>query len=186
LLYHHDCIGLVRTTLSTTSLIISTILLQIVNSLFQTCWQLGTSSANATCWRLLADLLQAVRFFCVSNKNVTGLTTYGCNNIVLPWLYCTCWNNLATSLKLLYINKLVTSCYLATCNKFDRIIGLVTRLFEQVWYSRDTTTMRHASLTTQDCNNIVISWLYRTCWNNLATLECLVISTSFLQAVNNL
>jgi hypothetical protein len=40
-----------------TSLIISTMLLQIVNSLFQTCWQLGTSSANNTrCWRLVARL----------------------------------------------------------------------------------------------------------------------------------
>jgi hypothetical protein len=34
-----------------TSLIISTRLLQVVNSLFQTCWQLGTSSANTTCWQ---------------------------------------------------------------------------------------------------------------------------------------
>jgi hypothetical protein len=39
-----------------TSLIISTRLLQIVNSLFQTCWQLGTSSANTTCWRLVGRL----------------------------------------------------------------------------------------------------------------------------------
>ena len=36
-----------------TSLIISTRLLQVVNSLFQICWQLGTSSANTTCWRLV-------------------------------------------------------------------------------------------------------------------------------------
>jgi hypothetical protein len=32
-----------------TSLIISTRLLQVVNNLLQTCWQLGTSSANTTC-----------------------------------------------------------------------------------------------------------------------------------------
>jgi hypothetical protein len=44
----HDCIGLVGTTLQQ-SLIISTRLLQVVNSLFQTCWKLGTSSANTTC-----------------------------------------------------------------------------------------------------------------------------------------
>jgi hypothetical protein len=35
-----------------TSLIISSSLVQVVNSLFQNCWQLGTSSANTTCnWR---------------------------------------------------------------------------------------------------------------------------------------
>ena len=36
-----------------TSLIISTRLLQVVNSSFQTRWQLGTNSANTTCWRLV-------------------------------------------------------------------------------------------------------------------------------------
>jgi hypothetical protein len=25
-----------------------------VNSLYQTCWQLGTNSANTTCWRLVS------------------------------------------------------------------------------------------------------------------------------------
>jgi hypothetical protein len=39
-------------------------------------------------------------------------------------------------------------------------------------------------LTTQGCNNTVISWLYRTCWNNLVT--SLVISTRLLQIVNSL
>jgi hypothetical protein len=37
---------------------------------------------------------------------------------------------------------------------------------------------------TQGCNNIVLSWLYRTCWNNLAT--SLIISTRLLQVVNKL
>jgi hypothetical protein len=36
-------------------------------------------------------------------------------------------------------------------------------------------------LTTQGCNNIVTSWLYRTCRNNLAT--SLIISTSLLQVI---
>jgi hypothetical protein len=40
-----------------TSLIISTSLLQVVNCLLQTCWQLGTSSANTTCWRLIVGRL---------------------------------------------------------------------------------------------------------------------------------
>jgi hypothetical protein len=35
---------------------------------------------------------------------------------------------------------------------------------------------------TQGCNNIVISWLYRTCWNNLAL--SLIISTRLLQIVH--
>jgi hypothetical protein len=44
----------------------------------------------------------------------------------------------------------------------------------QSWYNKNV-----ARLTTQGCNNIVISWLYRTCWNDLAT--SLIISTSLLQ-----
>jgi hypothetical protein len=39
-------------------------------------------------------------------------------------------------------------------------------------------------LTTQGCDNIVISWLYRTCWNNFVT--CLIIPTTLLQVVNSL
>jgi hypothetical protein len=38
--------------------------------------------------------------------------------------------------------------------------------------------------TTQGCNNTAISWLYRTCWNNLTT--SLIISTRLLQVVNSL
>jgi hypothetical protein len=49
----------------------------------------------------------------------------------------------------------------------------------QSWYNKNVTR-----LTTQGCNNIVISWLYRTCWNNLAT--SLIISTRLLQVVNSL
>jgi hypothetical protein len=40
----------------------------------------------------------------------------------------------------------------------------------QSWYNKNVTR-----LATQGCNNIVISRLYRTCWNNLAT--SLIIST---------
>jgi hypothetical protein len=42
--------GHVGTTLQQ-GLIMPSSLLQVVNSLFQICWQLGTSSANTTCWR---------------------------------------------------------------------------------------------------------------------------------------
>jgi hypothetical protein len=44
--------------------IISTrLFIQIVNSLFQTCWQLGTSSANTTCWRLVGRLATRCEIF---------------------------------------------------------------------------------------------------------------------------
>jgi hypothetical protein len=39
-----------------TSLTMPSSLLQVVNSLCQTCWQLGTSSANTTCWRFVGRL----------------------------------------------------------------------------------------------------------------------------------
>jgi hypothetical protein len=37
---------------------------------------------------------------------------------------------------------------------------------------------------TQGCNNIVIAWLYRTCWNNLAI--SLIMPSSLLQAYSKL
>jgi hypothetical protein len=50
------------------------------------------------------------------NKNVTKLTTQGCNNTAMSWLYRTCWNNLVTSLiipaRLLQIvNRLFQTCW---------------------------------------------------------------------------
>jgi hypothetical protein len=52
-----------------TSLIISTRLLQVVNSLFQTCWQLGTSSAKTTCCQLVGRLATRCEIFaCVENE----------------------------------------------------------------------------------------------------------------------
>ena len=49
----------------------------------------------------------------------------------------------------------------------------------QSWYNKNVTR-----LTTQGCNNIIITWLYQICWNNLAT--SLIISTRLLQVVNSL
>jgi hypothetical protein len=111
--------------------------------------------------------------------NVTRLAKQGCNNIVISRLYRTCWNNLATSLiisttLLQAVNNLEQAWWhYQTCYK------LVLTSLIQSWYSRTVTR-----LTKQGCNNIVISWLYRTCWNNLAT--SLIISTRLFQAVNNL
>jgi hypothetical protein len=48
----------------------------------------------------------------------------------------------------------------------------------QSWYKTNVTM-----LMTQGCNNTVISWLYRTCWNNLATN--LIISKRFLQLLTS-
>jgi hypothetical protein len=68
----------------------------------------------------LSDLLQGCSnksdTVMIINKNVTRLTTQGCNNIVISWLYRTCWNNLVTSLvistKLLQIvNSLFQTCW---------------------------------------------------------------------------
>ena len=60
ILLYHDCI-----------MTISTRLLQAVNSLFQTCWQLVTSRANTTCWRLVCRLATSCEIFtCVrAGKN---------------------------------------------------------------------------------------------------------------------
>jgi hypothetical protein len=129
--------------------------LQVVNSLFQTCWQLGTSPNLLTTWdkqceyNLLADLLQDVRCVylltrlatrCESctarthvkthklrNTNVTRLTTQGYNNIVISWLFRICWNNLATSLIMP-----------------SSLLQVVTSLFQTCW-QLGTTSSAHTT-----------------------------------------
>jgi hypothetical protein len=61
-----------------------------------------------TCYKVvLTSLIQSWY-----NKNVTRLTTRGCNNTVISWLYRTCWNNLATSLIMSsnLLQELLTAC----------------------------------------------------------------------------
>ncbi len=67
---------------------------------------------------------------------------------------------------------------LTICNKLVDCCKVVPTSLIQPWYNKNVTRS-----TTQCCNNIVISWLYQTCWNNLAT--SLIISTRLLQIVNN-
>jgi hypothetical protein len=80
--------------------------------------------------------------------------------------------------------KKVWKKLLTTRNKLDVIIRFVTRLFQQVWYSHDITRKLQGSQHKLGCNSIVISWLYRTYWNNLATT--LIMPSSLLQVVNSL
>jgi hypothetical protein len=69
ILLYHDWIGQLNSIIRTcwnnfaTSLIMPSSLLQVVNSLFHTCWQLGTSSANTTCWRLVGRLATRCEIF---------------------------------------------------------------------------------------------------------------------------
>jgi hypothetical protein len=85
----------------------------------------------------LSDLLQGCSNksdTVMINKNVTRLTTQGCNNIVISWLYRTCWNNLATSLimpsSLLQVdNSLFQTCWqLGTSSANTTCWRLVGRL----------------------------------------------------------
>ena len=69
-LLYHDCIRLVSKNNLITSLIMPSSLLQVVNNLFQTCYnKLGTSSANTTCWqlvnRLVTTCLQTCNNLCI-------------------------------------------------------------------------------------------------------------------------
>jgi hypothetical protein len=68
ILLYHDCFRLLGTTFAT-SLIISTRLLQVVNSLFRTCWQLGTSSANTTCRQRVGRLATRREIFACTQGN---------------------------------------------------------------------------------------------------------------------
>jgi hypothetical protein len=64
---------------------------QVVNSLFYTCWQLGTSSANTTCWRLVGRLATRCEIFPLVQSWYNNIVTTLCRNIlVISWLYQTC------------------------------------------------------------------------------------------------
>jgi hypothetical protein len=85
-------------------------LLHVGNNLFQTCYN-NWEQAVRTQLVVLTSLIQSWY-----NKNVTRLTTQGCNNIVISWLYRTYWNNLATSLiiptrLLQVVNSLFQTCW---------------------------------------------------------------------------
>jgi hypothetical protein len=84
-------------------------LLQVDNSLFQTCWQLGTSSGNTTCWRLV----ERKTCYIYTRENaqvVTGLQT-SCNKVVVNPI-SGCVRNVCP--QLLYQQgcyKLITACF---------------------------------------------------------------------------
>ena len=128
ILLYHDCNSLVGTSLT-----ILTRSLQVVNSLFQTCWQLVTSRANTTCWRLVCRLATSRAIFtCVQQKSDTvttmAYTNYTATNLLqvvnstglsqpVNKLQQTChFHQVATSLLesgllQLVICRLVTTCW---------------------------------------------------------------------------
>jgi hypothetical protein len=122
-------------------------LLQVVNSLFQTCYnKLGTSSANTTCRqlvnRLVTTCLQTCYNLCVFTcvarlcRPVLNVSHAKISHLVA---------SLPTSRQQVVFALLVPSYQqvcnklLTACNKLVDIIRLVTRLFQQVRYSHDIT-----------------------------------------------
>jgi hypothetical protein len=94
-----------------TSLIISTRLLQIVNSLFQTCWQLGQAVRAQLIDGLLADLLQRWDFYscrrtCFKSKHVkTHKLLQVCKQVVTN-LFTSCSQVVLHSLFLVVVTSL--------------------------------------------------------------------------------
>ena len=106
--------GLVRTTLQVaTSLIISTRLLQVVNKLFQTCWQLGTSSANTSCWRLVGRL-------------ATRCEIFTCVHLFSCWIIMHFLSNFfCTSLRLLVCSFLeIYEDVRDECSKYGNVVSV--------------------------------------------------------------
>jgi hypothetical protein len=82
--------------------VVVTSLKQAVDNLYQA-WR-----HYQTCYKVVLTSLIQSRY----NNNVTRLTTQGCNNTVVTWLYRTCWNNLAKSL--IISTRLLTALF-QTC-----------------------------------------------------------------------
>ena len=68
---------------------------KVVTSLFHTCWQLGTSSENTTCWRLVGRVATRCAIFtrvhygstCTSAENNVLNFTRTCLDIIFLWYW---------------------------------------------------------------------------------------------------
>ena len=105
-----------------TGLIMPSSLLQVVNSLFQTCYnKLGTSRANTTCWQLVNRFvticLQTCNNLCVFTRVVASLWKSDLLQLDISRLAASCWNNLRQTCRwnVLTIN-LQQSCWQLTAD----------------------------------------------------------------------
>ena len=137
-------------------------LLQVVNSLFQTCYnKLGTSSANTTCWQLvnrfvttcLQTCYNLCVFTCVPN------TTYTRKNAqVVTNLQQTCSNAVPTTCQqdvfALLVPSLLTSCQ-----------RLVDNLLQGCWAQQTCYKLCQQLVIIQQFNNLSTSCEWQPCSN---------------------
>jgi uncharacterized membrane protein len=131
------------------------------------------------CYKSAAGLLQLVRFYvCVVQTQTTA--SYCRIPLTLVEIHKLLQICSQAADKLCLFPVVVTSLDQAANNlsqawwHYQTCYKVVFTSLIQSWHNKNVTR-----LTTQTFNNIVISWLYRTCWNNLATN--LIISTRLLQ-----
>jgi hypothetical protein len=121
--------------------------------LFQSCWQLVTSSANASCWRLVGRPVTTCAFLRVyTRKNLTA-----CQQDVFAQLLPSFWQVWTKSL---------SSC-IRMCSRclFPVVVTRLMTVTEllQVVPSRLIQTVRNKLL-----HKLVVNLsCYQTCWNNL-------------------
>ena len=151
----------------------------------QPCYK--SDNTQQACYKLFKQLVQNCHIMtvsdlleqpCYKSDNINKLVTSCLNNlynIVISWLFRTCWNNLATNLIISTSLLQLLTTYIQYC-----YIMTVSDLLEQPCYKSDNINKLVTSCL-NNLYNIVISWLYRTCWNNHA--KSLIISTRLLQAV---
>jgi hypothetical protein len=106
------------------------------------------------------------------NKNVTRLTTQGCNNVVVCRLYRTCWNNLATSLiisKGCY--KLLTTCSLLVTTTWDKQCehNLLTACWQTCYKMWDFYVCTYVKIS-----HLVQVWCHQVCYKLLTACTKLV------------
>ena len=105
---------------------------QVVNRFGKTCWQLVTTLLKLfKTWFLNFDR-------CIRIVGIGLDPPLGCNNIVIPWLYRTCWNNLVTSLIIsTRLLPIVNSLFQTVDNLWQAVRrqlvdGLLTNLLQDV------------------------------------------------------
>jgi hypothetical protein len=126
--------------------------------------------------------MEISRGICIRLVNLTRNSCEKCtytrrNAQVVTSLFTSC-RQLVFALLVHSLEQAVNNLYQAWWN-YQTCYKVVLTSLIQSWYNKNVTR-----LTTQGCNNTVISWLYRTCWNNIVT--GLIISTRLLQIVHSL
>ena len=135
---------------------------------------LTRDSWRVLCWRnSLISFMTSFSRSCPAGDSsrlvVRDFNRLSSSRRVLKWTFSS-FKEIRTANLLTTVDKLCSNRLFIACNKLDNIIGLVTRLFQQVWHRR----RKHYIITVSDllkqpCNNFWQERILTVPFPNLST-----------------